>query len=94
MSDKQAAPSLPPLIGGGGNNGSATQQQQQQQTVRLQQVLATAQGLNVLTTGGGQQFVITSQVPGLAQVNNNNLYIVALSNPRNYSNDDKYHVDK
>ncbi|XP_020707838.2 helicase domino isoform X1 [Athalia rosae] len=63
MSDKQAAPSLPPLVGGGGNNGGATQQ-----TVRLQQVLTTAQGLNVLTTGSGQQFVITSQVPGLAQV--------------------------
>lgn len=63
MSDKQTAPSLPPLLGGGGNHGSASQQ-----TVRLQQVIATAQGLNVLTTGGGQQFVITSQVPGLAQV--------------------------
>nr|XP_050859529.1 helicase domino isoform X6 [Vespula vulgaris] len=67
MSDKQSAPILPPLSGGGGNNGGnnggATQQ-----TVSLQQVLATAQGLNVLTTGGGQQFVITSQVPGLTQV--------------------------
>ncbi|XP_046595483.1 helicase domino isoform X1 [Neodiprion lecontei] len=63
MSDKQTAASLPPLVGGGGNNGSSSQQ-----TVRLQQVLANAQGLNVLTTGGGQQFVITSQVPGLAQV--------------------------
>ncbi|XP_043677029.1 helicase domino isoform X6 [Vespula pensylvanica] len=67
MSDKQSAPILPPLSGGGGNNGGnnggATQQ-----TVSLQQVLATAQGLNVLTTGGGQQFVITSQVSGLTQV--------------------------
>ncbi|XP_061928552.1 helicase domino isoform X4 [Apis cerana] len=63
MSDKQTAPILPPLNGGGGSNGSTTQQ-----TVNLQQVLATAQGLNVLTTGAGQQFVITSQVPGLTQV--------------------------
>lgn len=41
------------------------------QTVRIQQVLAAAgtQNVNLLTTGGGQQFVITSgQVPGLAQV--------------------------
>ncbi|XP_015599063.1 helicase domino isoform X2 [Cephus cinctus] len=67
MTDKQGVPNLPPLAGGGGNNegsnGGATQQ-----TVSLQQVLASAQGLNVLTTGGGQQFVITSQVPGLTQV--------------------------
>lgn len=69
MSDKQTAPILPPLNGGGGSNGSTTQQ-----TVNLQQVLATAQGLNVLTTGAGQQFVITSQVPGLTQVNICNSY--------------------
>lgn len=82
MSDKQGAPNLPPLNGGGGggaatNNGgggggTSSQQQQQQATttttVNLQQVLANAQSLNVLTTDGGQQFVITSQVPGLAQV--------------------------
>lgn len=64
MSDKQGAPILPPLNRGannGGNNGGAAQQ-----TVSLQQVLAT-QGLNVLSTSG-QQFVITSQVPGLTQV--------------------------
>lgn len=66
MSDKQGAPILPPLNRGaannGGNNGGAAQQ-----TVSLQQVLAT-QGLNVLSTSSGQQFVITSQVPGLTQV--------------------------
>ncbi|XP_076286525.1 domino helicase isoform X2 [Lasioglossum baleicum] len=67
MSDKQSAPILPPLNGGGGNNGGSNGGTQQQ-TVSLQQVLATAQGLNVLTTGAGQQFVITSQVPGLTQV--------------------------
>ncbi|XP_076654085.1 domino helicase isoform X2 [Halictus rubicundus] len=67
MSDKQSAPILPPLNGGGGNNGGSNGGTPQQ-TVSLQQVLATAQGLNVLTTGAGQQFVITSQVPGLTQV--------------------------
>ncbi|XP_043282960.1 helicase domino isoform X3 [Venturia canescens] len=67
MSDKQGAPNLPPLAGGGNNNGTSNPSTTQQ-TVSLQQVLATAQGLNVLTTGGGQQFVITSQVPGLTQV--------------------------
>lgn len=67
MSDKQIAPILPPLNGGGGNNAGSNGGAPQQ-TVNLQQVLATAQGLNVLTTGAGQQFVITSQVPGLAQV--------------------------
>lgn len=67
MSDKQTAPILPPLNGGGGNNGG-NNGGAPQQAVNLQQVLATAQGLNVLTTGSGQQFVITSQVPGLTQV--------------------------
>ncbi|XP_070162365.1 helicase domino isoform X1 [Polyergus mexicanus] len=71
MSDKQGAPILPPLNRGasnnGGNNGGAAQQ-----TVSLQQVLAT-QGLNVLSTSSGQQFVITSQVPGLTQVIPNNI---------------------
>lgn len=71
MSDKQGVPTLPPLTGGGNNNGgsssSSSGTQQQQQTINLQQVLAS-QGLNVLTTGAGQQFVITSQVPGLTQV--------------------------
>ncbi|XP_012056124.1 PREDICTED: helicase domino [Atta cephalotes] len=71
MSDKQGAPILPPLSRGaannGGNNGSSAQQ-----TVSLQQVLATAQGLNVLATTSGQQFVITTQVPGLTQVISNN----------------------
>ncbi|XP_033327854.2 domino helicase isoform X2 [Megalopta genalis] len=67
MSDKQSASILPPLNGGGGNNGGSNGSTPQQ-TVSLQQVLATAQGLNVLTTGAGQQFVITSQVPGLTQV--------------------------
>lgn len=62
MSDKQGAPILPPLNRGAANNGGAAQQ-----TVSLQQVLAT-QGLNVLSTSSGQQFVITSQVPGLTQV--------------------------
>lgn len=67
MSDKQGAPILPPLSRGvsnnGGSNGGASQQ-----TVSLQQVLASAQSLNVLATGSGQQFVITTQVPGLTQV--------------------------
>lgn len=67
MSDKQGAPILPPLSRGasnnGGSNGGASQQ-----TVSLQQVLASAQGLNVLATGGGQQFVITTQVSGITQV--------------------------
>ncbi|KAG5346196.1 DOM Helicase, partial [Acromyrmex charruanus] len=71
MSDKQGAPILPPLSRGaannGGNNGSSAQQ-----TVSLQQVLATAQGLNVLATTSGQQFVITTQVPGFTQVISNN----------------------
>lgn len=72
MSDKQSASILPPLSRGaannGGNNGSTAQQ-----TVSLQQVFATAQGLNVLATGSRQQFVITTQVPGLTQVS---IYIV------------------
>ncbi|KAG7202049.1 hypothetical protein KM043_004730 [Ampulex compressa] len=67
MSDKQTAPILPPLNGGGSNNGGGSGGTSQQ-TVSLQQVLATAQGLNVLTTGAGQQFVIASQVPSLTQV--------------------------
>nr|XP_012145615.1 PREDICTED: helicase domino isoform X2 [Megachile rotundata] len=70
MSDKQTAPILPPLNGGGGNNGGSNGGAPQQ--VNLQQVLATAQGLNVLTTGSGQQFVITSQVPGITQVISSN----------------------
>lgn len=74
MSDKQGASNLPPLVGGGNNNGP-TNPNATQQTVSLQQVLASAQGLNVLTTGGGQQFVITSQVPGLTQVINYFFYI-------------------
>ncbi|KAL0125634.1 hypothetical protein PUN28_004615 [Cardiocondyla obscurior] len=69
MSDKQGAPILPPLNRGaannGGNNGNSTQQ-----TVNLQHVLTTAQSLNVLSSG--QQFVITTQVPGLTQVVPNN----------------------
>ncbi|KAK0093865.1 hypothetical protein PV326_012451 [Microctonus aethiopoides] len=68
MSDNQGVPTLPPLVGGGSNNGgNSSNTSGTQQTVNLQQVLAT-QGLNVLTTGAGQQFVITSQVPGLTQV--------------------------
>ncbi|XP_034942054.1 helicase domino isoform X2 [Chelonus insularis] len=67
MSDKQGVPTLPPLSGGGNNNGGSSTNAGTQQTVNLQQVLAS-QGLNVLTTGGGQQFVITSQVSGLTQV--------------------------
>ncbi|XP_012218897.2 helicase domino isoform X2 [Linepithema humile] len=71
MSDKQSASILPPLSRGaannGGNNGSTAQQ-----TVSLQQVFATAQGLNMLATSSRQQFVITTQVPGLTQVISNN----------------------
>lgn len=77
MSDKQTAPILPPLNGGGGNNGS-NNGGAPQQTVNLQQVLATAQGLNVLTTGAGQQFVITSQVPGLTQVHTFQCILVSI----------------
>lgn len=66
MSDKQGAPILPPLNRGAANNGGSNAGAAQQ-TVSLQQVLAT-QGLNVLSTSSGQQFVITSQVPGLTQV--------------------------
>lgn len=65
MSDKQPGSTLPPLSGGGTNNGGSNGGGSQQ-AVNLHQVLAT-QGLNVLTTGG-QQFVLTSQVPGLTQV--------------------------
>lgn len=68
MSDKQSTPILPPLSRGANNNGSTSNGGTSQQTVSLQQVLATAQGLNVLATGSGQQFVITTQVPGLTQV--------------------------
>lgn len=68
MSDKQGTPILPPLSRGAANNGGSNGGTPQQ-TVSLQQVLATAQGLNVLATGSGQQFVITTQVPGLTQVN-------------------------
>ncbi|XP_012528465.1 helicase domino isoform X3 [Monomorium pharaonis] len=71
MSDKQGAPILPPLNRGaannGGNNGSSAQQ-----TVSLQQVLTTPQGLNVLATTSGQQFVITTQIPGLQVIQPNN----------------------
>lgn len=66
MSDKQPGTTLPPLGGGGTNNGGNNGGSQQ--TVNIHQVLTTAQGLNVLTTGGGQQFVLASQVPGLTQV--------------------------
>ncbi|XP_043473179.1 helicase domino isoform X1 [Leptopilina heterotoma] len=66
MSDKQPGTTLPPLSGGGTNNGGNNGGSQQ--TVNIHQVLTTAQGLNVLTTGGGQQFVLASQVPGLTQV--------------------------
>ncbi|XP_025163314.1 helicase domino isoform X6 [Harpegnathos saltator] len=72
MSDKQGTPILPPLSRGASNNGGASNGGAPQQTVSLQQVLATAQGLNVLATGSGQQFVITTQVPGLTQVIPNN----------------------
>ena len=65
MSDKQSGSTLPPLSGGGTNNGGSNSGGSQQ-AVNLHQVLTT-QGLNVLTTGG-QQFVLTSQVPGLTQV--------------------------
>lgn len=68
MSEKQGTPIVPPLNGGGGNNGGSNGGAPQQ-TVSLQQVLATAQSLNVLT-GSGQQFVISS-VPGLTQVSFN-----------------------
>lgn len=74
MSDNQGVPTLPPLVGGGSNNGgNSSNTSGTQQTVNLQQVLAT-QGLNVLTTGAGQQFVITSQVPGLTQVIKLNIF--------------------
>ncbi|XP_051168190.1 helicase domino isoform X6 [Leptopilina boulardi] len=66
MSDKQPGTTLPPLSGGGTNNGGNNGGSQQ--TVNIHQVLTTAQGLNVLTTGAGQQFVLASQVPGLTQV--------------------------
>lgn len=68
MSDKQSTPILPPLSRGASNNGGASNGGASQQTVSLHQVLATAQGLNVLASGSGQQFVITTQVPGLTQV--------------------------
>lgn len=54
MTDKQSTPILSPLNRGTANNnenGNALHQ-----TIRLQQVLAA---------GGSQQFVITTQVPGL-----------------------------
>ncbi|XP_058805344.1 helicase domino isoform X2 [Phymastichus coffea] len=62
MSDKQGAPTLPPLTGGGGNNGGSNGGAPQQ-TISLQQVFA-----NVLSSANVQQFVLTSQVPGLSQV--------------------------
>lgn len=66
MSEQQAGvgPHLPPQAI---NVGSG-------QTVRLQQVLTTAgsQNVNVISTRG-QQFVITSQVPGLTQVGTHNI---------------------
>ena len=62
MSDKQGAPTLPPLTGGGGNNGGSNGGAPQQ-TVSLQQVFA-----NVLSSANVQQFVLASQVPGLTQV--------------------------
>ena len=62
MSDKQGAPTLPPLTGGGGNNGGSNGGAPQQ-TVSLQQVFA-----NVLTSANVQQFVLASQVPGLTKV--------------------------
>lgn len=68
MSDKQSIPILPPLNRGAANNGE-NNGGTAQQTVSLQQVLASAQGFNVLATSSGQQFVITTQVPGLTQVN-------------------------
>ncbi|XP_014209628.1 helicase domino isoform X2 [Copidosoma floridanum] len=63
MSDKQGAPTLPPLSGGGGiinggSNGGAPQQ-----TVSFQQVFA-----NVISSANVQQFVLASQVPGPTQV--------------------------
>lgn len=78
MSDKQGVPTLPPLTGGGSNNGGNSAGGTQQ-TVNLQQVLAS-QGLNVLTTGAGQQFVITSQVSGLTQVITSQNYIFCMTN--------------
>ncbi|XP_031780344.1 helicase domino isoform X2 [Nasonia vitripennis] len=60
MSDKQGAPTLPPLTGGGGNNGGSNGGAPQQ-TVSLQQVFA-----NVLNSANVQQFVLAS--PGLTQV--------------------------
>lgn len=54
MTEKQSTPILSPLNRGTANNsenGNALHQ-----TIRLQQVL---------TTSGSQQFVITTQVPGL-----------------------------
>lgn len=75
MSDKQGTPILPPLNRGASSNGGANNGGTSQQTVSLQQVLATAQGLNVLATGSGQQFVITTQVPGLTQVCLHCLYV-------------------
>jgi hypothetical protein len=68
MTDKQGTPTLSPLNRGAANNGE-NNGGTAQQTVNLQQVFASAQGLNVLATGSGQQFVITTQVPGLTQVN-------------------------
>lgn len=68
MSDKQCVPILPPLNRGAANNGGSNASASQQ-TVNFQQVLTTTQGLNVLATGSGQQFVITTQIPGLTQVN-------------------------
>ncbi|RLU19108.1 hypothetical protein DMN91_009466 [Ooceraea biroi] len=66
MSEKQGTPILSPLNRGAANNGE-NNGGTAQQTVSLQQVLASAQGLNVLATSSGQQFVITTQVPGLTQ---------------------------
>ncbi|EZA58517.1 Helicase domino [Ooceraea biroi] len=71
MSEKQGTPILSPLNRGAANNGE-NNGGTAQQTVSLQQVLASAQGLNVLATSSGQQFVITTQVPGLTQVIPNN----------------------
>lgn len=62
MSDKQGAPTLPSLAEGeenGESNGGAPQQS----TVNFQQVFA-----DVLSAPNIQQFVLTSQVPGVAQV--------------------------
>lgn len=62
MSDKQGAPTLPPLTGGGGNNGGSNGGAPQQTAVSLQQVFA-----NVLNSANVQQYVLAS--PGLTQVN-------------------------